>query len=179
MVNALFGVKNFGRIVGITNSFTGLVGLLVLPLSDVAIGAMRSKFWKLNLAQACVLCHEQQADQVELALLRHAPSCETCAIRAVASAIWYPTRLTRGRLYLAQRFGGCMWHGAEITITWPQALALLPLYGFCYAFWRWSRQDLVDLRFTGQEKDVTGEGSTVLPVSGPVAREDEAHDSMS
>ena len=51
MVNALFGVKNFGRIVGITNSFTGLVGLLVLPLSDVAIGAMRSKFWKLNLAQ--------------------------------------------------------------------------------------------------------------------------------
>ena len=52
MVNALFGVKNFGRIVAITNSFTGLVGLLVLPLSDVAIGAMRSKFWKLNLAQA-------------------------------------------------------------------------------------------------------------------------------
>ncbi len=53
MVNALFGVKNFGRIVAITNSFTGLVGLLVLPLSDVAIGAMRSKFWKLNLAQVC------------------------------------------------------------------------------------------------------------------------------
>ena len=51
MVNALFGVKNFGRIVAVTNSFTGLVGLLVLPLSDVAIGAMRSKFWKLNLAQ--------------------------------------------------------------------------------------------------------------------------------
>ena len=39
-----------------TNACTGLVGLLILPLSDVAIGAMHSKFWKLNLAQVRKTC---------------------------------------------------------------------------------------------------------------------------
>ena len=44
---------------------------------------------------------------------------------------------------------------------------LLPLYAFCFAYWRWSRQDMVDLRFTGREQESGGQGSPVLPVSAP------------
>ena len=60
---------------------------------------------------------------------------------------------------------GCTFAGADRSVAPPQALALLPLYGFCYAFWRWSRQDLVDLRFTGREKEVPGQGPPTVPVS--------------
>jgi hypothetical protein len=54
-------------------------------------------------------------------------------------------------------------------------LALLPLYGFCYAFWRWSRQDLVDLRFTGREKEVPGQGPPTVPVGEPALQEGGSH----
>ncbi len=59
----------------------------------------------------------------------------------------------------------------------PQALVLLPLYAFCFAYWRWSRQDMVDLRFTGREQEKDGQGSPVLPVSAPQQQPDAAQHS--
>jgi len=54
---------------------------------------------------------------------------------------------------------------------------LLPLYAFCFAYWRWSRQDMVDLRFTGREQEKDGQGSPVLPVSTPQQEPDAAQHS--
>ena len=58
----------------------------------------------------------------------------------------------------------------------PQALVLLPLYAFCFAYWRWSREDMVDLRFTGREQQKDGQGSPVLPVSAPQQQPGAARD---
>lgn len=55
IIGSLFGFGSFGRIIGISNGVTGLVGLVILPLTNFALGPLRSRFWILNVASAVLL----------------------------------------------------------------------------------------------------------------------------
>lgn len=52
---ALFGFKNFGRLVAIDNTFNGLFGLLQFPLGYLGIHALNGNFTWINIAQALIL----------------------------------------------------------------------------------------------------------------------------
>ena len=48
---ALFGFKNFGRMVAIDNTFNGLIGILQLPLAWWGVGGLRGNFTLINCLQ--------------------------------------------------------------------------------------------------------------------------------
>ena len=48
---ALFGFRNFGKMVAVDNTFNGLVGLLQLPLTDWGLQGLRGNFLAINLIQ--------------------------------------------------------------------------------------------------------------------------------
>ena len=52
---ALFGFRNFGRMVAIDNTVNGLFGLLQLPLTSWGLHGLRGNFTAINLLQAAVL----------------------------------------------------------------------------------------------------------------------------
>lgn len=52
---ALFGFRNFGRMVAIDNTVNGLFGLLQLPLTSWGLRGLRGDFTAINLLQAAVL----------------------------------------------------------------------------------------------------------------------------
>ena len=52
---ALFGFKNFGKLVAIDNTFNGLFGLLQFPLTYLAIHAFNGNFTLINIGQVVVL----------------------------------------------------------------------------------------------------------------------------
>ena len=52
---ALFGFKNFGKLVAIDNTFNGLFGLLQFPLTYLAIHSFGGNFTAINVAQVVVL----------------------------------------------------------------------------------------------------------------------------
>jgi hypothetical protein len=52
---ALFGFRNFGRLVAIDNTFNGLFGLLQYPLTTLAIHQLDGNFTWINVAQVVVL----------------------------------------------------------------------------------------------------------------------------
>ena len=49
---ALFGFKNFGRMVAIDNTFNGLIGILQLPLAWWGVGGLHGNFTLINCLQA-------------------------------------------------------------------------------------------------------------------------------
>ena len=48
---ALFGFKNFGKMMAIDNTFNGLFGLLQLPLTNWALHGLRGNFTWINIIQ--------------------------------------------------------------------------------------------------------------------------------
>jgi hypothetical protein len=52
---ALFGFRNFGKLVAIDNTFNGLFGLLQYPLTNLAIHKLNGNFTAINVVQAVVL----------------------------------------------------------------------------------------------------------------------------
>ncbi|GAB4813661.1 hypothetical protein N2152v2_000707 [Parachlorella kessleri] len=52
---ALFGFRNFGRLVAIDNTFNGLFGLLQYPLTYLGIHGLDGNFTAINVAQVIVL----------------------------------------------------------------------------------------------------------------------------
>ena len=52
---ALFGFRNFGRMVAIDNTVNGLFGLLQLPLTSWGLHGLRGNFTAINLLQAAAL----------------------------------------------------------------------------------------------------------------------------
>jgi len=52
---ALFGFRNFGKLVAIDNSFNGLFGLLQFPLTYFAIHVLDGNFTAINIAQVVIL----------------------------------------------------------------------------------------------------------------------------
>ena len=52
---ALFGFKNFGKMVAIDNTFNGLFGLLQLPLTNWALHGLHGNFTLINILQASTL----------------------------------------------------------------------------------------------------------------------------
>lgn len=52
---ALFGFRNFGKLVAIDNSFNGLFGLLQFPLTYFAIHVLDGDFTAINIAQVVIL----------------------------------------------------------------------------------------------------------------------------
>lgn len=52
---ALFGFRNFGKLVAIDNSFNGLFGLLQFPLTYFAIHVLDGDFTAINIAQVIIL----------------------------------------------------------------------------------------------------------------------------
>lgn len=52
---ALFGFRNFGRLVAIDNTFNGLVGLLQFPLTSLGLHALDGNFTAINVAQVILL----------------------------------------------------------------------------------------------------------------------------
>ncbi|KAK9819041.1 hypothetical protein WJX74_009705, partial [Apatococcus lobatus] len=52
---ALFGFRNFGKMVAVDNTFNGLVGLLQLPLTDWGLQGLRGNFLAINLIQVGLL----------------------------------------------------------------------------------------------------------------------------
>ena len=55
IVGALFTYRSFGRIVGLISTATGLLGLLQLPLTDLAIERLDSNFLPLQIGAAVVV----------------------------------------------------------------------------------------------------------------------------
>jgi len=52
---ALFGFRNFGKLVAIDNSFNGIFGLLQFPLTYFAIHVLDGDFTAINIAQVIIL----------------------------------------------------------------------------------------------------------------------------
>lgn len=52
---AMFGFKNFGKLVAIDNTFNGLFGLLQLPFTNWGLHGLRGNFTWINIIQAIVL----------------------------------------------------------------------------------------------------------------------------
>lgn len=52
---ALFGFRNFGKLVAIDNSFNGLFGLLQFPLTYFVIHVLDGNFTAINIAQVIIL----------------------------------------------------------------------------------------------------------------------------
>lgn len=52
---ALFGFRNFGKLVAIDNSFNGLFGLLQFPLTYFAIHVLDGNFTVINIAQVIII----------------------------------------------------------------------------------------------------------------------------
>lgn len=48
---ALFGFKNFGKMVAIDNAFNGLFGLLQLPLTNWGLRGLNGNFTLINILQ--------------------------------------------------------------------------------------------------------------------------------
>lgn len=51
---ALFGFRNFGRLVAVDNLFNGLFGLLQYPLTYLAIHPLNGNFMWVNIVQVCM-----------------------------------------------------------------------------------------------------------------------------
>lgn len=52
---ALFGFRNFGKLVAIDNTFNGLVGLLQYPLTTLGLHALGGNFTAINVGQVVIL----------------------------------------------------------------------------------------------------------------------------
>ena len=48
---AMFGFKNFGKLVAIDNTFNGLFGLLQLPFTNWGLHGLRGNFTWINIIQ--------------------------------------------------------------------------------------------------------------------------------
>lgn len=55
IVGALFTYRSFGRIVGLISTATGLIGLLQLPLTDLAIERLDGNFLPLQIGAAVIV----------------------------------------------------------------------------------------------------------------------------
>ena len=70
---ALFGYKNFGKMVAVDNAVNGLVGLIQLPLTNWALHGLKGNFTAINIIQVSgqAACKISSADLPE-------PICVKC-----------------------------------------------------------------------------------------------------
>lgn len=162
---ALFGFRNFGRLVAVDNIFNGLFGLLQYPLTYLAIHPLNGNFMWVNLAQvrrggvrattmwdgwgmsACWTCSVQGAPSM------CAPPFQARARTAHASARLRPVRSPAPAVPAhgapcgppappPSRRG----HPSRPPAPGAQAACLVPLAWFCWAMYKWEREDLVPIR---------------------------------